>query len=315
MMDDQKVTLRRAPLFRGVSGNVLSTAVKIGDLRSLAQHDRLLKPGAADEGLHLVLSGGLSIRAAGSGDPMARLGPGACVGERSLVEGHAGSLEVVAEEPTVVLSFDRRRLWSLIDSSAEFARNLLRILAGRSDVPDERIEPAREPDVPQQGAQEIPMIDPLTGLRDRRWLDDMFARQLQRTARTAQPASLLIVSVDYSTEGVEGSGSLLMDALLHRTAQALMAGLRPPDLLARYGPAEFAVLLPGMDAAASLAIAERLRRAIEVSLGEEATASPYLTISMSATTRRPFESFQALIERAEATLGTARETGGSTAHQ
>ena len=149
---------------------------------------------------------------------------GDCVGEISILDGQPVSADVIAEESTVVLSVDRQQLWELIDASAAVARNLLRLLAGRGRHDDEVLgESSRL----QRYFERIATVDGLTGLRNRRWLDDAFARQLDRGARTDQPTSLLMIDLDHFKLVNDEHGHLVGDAVLSRVAQTLSATLRP----------------------------------------------------------------------------------------
>src|SRR5262245_25993678 len=232
-------TLIRSPLFRGVAPNLVAALVSASQSRQLAIHERLLTCGADNDRLYILVSGSVSVRVEGAEVPHVRLGPGECVGESSILDGRPATADVSAEEPTVVLSFDRQQLWSLVDASADVARNLLRLLAGRVRHDDTVIG---EADRLHRYFERIATVDGLTGLRNRRWLDDAFARQLDRSGRTRQPASLLMIDLDHFKAVNDEHGHLVGDAVLCRVAQVLTSTLRPQDLLARYGGEEFAVM-------------------------------------------------------------------------
>ena len=300
-------TLVRSPLFRGVSTELISAVVSKSEARELVQHETLLAKGSANARLYIVMSGGVSVHVADTDVPHVHLGPGACVGEISILDGRPVSADVVAEGPTVVVSFDREQLWTLVDQSAELARNLLRELAGRLRHDDAALRKATEL---QRYFERMATVDSLTGLRNRRWLDEAFARQLERSARIAQPVSALMIDLDHFKGVNDEHGHLVGDAVLCQVARVLMATLRPQDLFARYGGEEFAVLLPGLDSAASLAVAERLRQAA-MNPSPEAGAAPLprITISIGLATRRAYEALPELLARADTALYRAKEDG------
>jgi diguanylate cyclase (GGDEF)-like protein len=299
--------LLRSPLFRDVPASLVSSLAATCQPRALDAQEMLLKAGVNNDRLYIVMAGCVGVRMGGRAEPHVRLGPGECVGELSILDGRPTSADVVAEEPTIVLSFGREQVWTLIDASAELARNLLRLLAGRVRHDDVVIGEANRL---QRYFERIATMDGLTGLRNRRWLDDAFARQLDRAVRSAQPVSVLMIDLDHFKRVNDEHGHLVGDAVLCWVGQVLTAALRPQDLLARYGGEEFAVLLPGFDTASAVAIAERLRRAVaDAPQDADAKPLPPMTVSIGVSTRRAYETLPDLLRRADEALYRAKEEG------
>jgi diguanylate cyclase (GGDEF)-like protein len=124
--------------------------------------------------------------------------------------------------------------------------------------------------------------DALTGLANRRVLQESMDRELRRAARSRTEISLVMIDVDYFKRYNDGLGHLAGDECLRQVAMALRsAAARPADLVARYGGEEFAVLLPETAAAAAAAIAESLRQLVQ-KLGithPDSPVAPCVTIS------------------------------------
>lgn len=104
--------------------------------------------------------------------------------------------------------------------------------------------------------------DALTGLFNRRYLDDALAREIGRARRNTIPLSVIMIDLDHfkrfnDTNGHEGG-----DALLAEFGQSLSRVVRGEDIACRYGGEEFAVILPGADLAAAIQRAEELRAAV-----------------------------------------------------
>lgn len=300
--------LRQSPLLAGVPPTTISTIVAGSEIRHLAAQDVLLRTGAANRTLYVVVSGRLRVHVPGTDEPHVRIEAGECVGELSIIDGREVSADVVADEPTSVLALDHEQLWWLIDYSAEAARNLLRILAGRVRHDDATLGESRRR---RTQLEDLATVDALTGLRNRRWLDEMFARQIDRASRSGQPVSLLMIDVDHFKRLNDVHGHLVGDAVLRRVALTLASHLRPQDMLARFGGEEFAVLLPDCHAHEAEASAERLRHAVEAAPpgAVDLPAAPAATISLGIACGLPGDTLPTLLDRADRALYRAKDSG------
>jgi diguanylate cyclase (GGDEF)-like protein len=287
---------------------MVSSALAASSTRELRAGDVLLRAGQPNRTLFIVLDGSLDIHLSGGDNPPhTTLGPGECVGELSIIDSRPVTADVVANEPTVVLEIDRDQLWSMIDVSPELARNLLEILAGRVRHDDLVIaETARL----QRHFERAATVDGLTGLRNRRWLDEAFTRQLTRTLRAQRPVSLLLIDVDDFHRVNEEHGHLVGDAVLCRVSQLLSGHLRPQDLLARYGGDEFALLLPGTDTEEAVHVGDRLCASINHASADPGHEPlPPTTVSIGVATARLSDSLSALLSLADAALYRAKHAG------
>jgi diguanylate cyclase (GGDEF)-like protein len=112
--------------------------------------------------------------------------------------------------------------------------------------------------------EQLALIDPLSGLANRRNFDETLARTWREAIRHRRPVGLLMIDVDHFKLFNDRYGHVEGDACLRRVGKLLMnVACRPGDLPARYGGEEFAVLLPGASLAGARIVAERLRRAVE----------------------------------------------------
>ncbi len=138
--------------------------------------------------------------------------------------------------------------------------------------------------------EELSLLDPLTGVANRRRFDAALELEWRRQARAEKPLSLLLLDVDCFKAFNDSRGHLQGDRCLQRVGELLReAALRAGDLAARYGGEEFAVLLTNAGADAALSVAERLRARLEA-LGIPHPASavaPVVTASVGLATRLP----------------------------
>lgn len=147
--------------------------------------------------------------------------------------------------------------------------------------------------------KELATTDGLTGLLNRRSLDQVLASELARTVRERQPISLLMIDVDRFKAYNDRYGHPAGDKCLKLVANSLReAALRPGDSLARYGGEEFVAVLPNTDEDGAYVIAERLRRSLrDLGLPHEGSEKGLITVSIGIACYPG-----AVIERTEAEL-------------
>lgn len=295
--------LLASPLFARLTPRIRNVLVDASSTRRVAAGDRLLVTGEFNTSLFVVVEGAVDVLLPGVESPHVRLGPGECVGELSLIDGHPVSADVIAAEPSVLLQLDHDRVWDLIESSAIFARNLLRILAGR--VRHDHAALAESSDE-RRRFERLSMVDGLTTLHNRRWFDEVFPLHVGRLLTEGRGGALLMADVDRFKDVNDAHGHAVGDAALRRIARALTAGLRPGDLLARYGGEEFALLVADVDVKSATEVAERLRRQVAERAGEDA---PACTLSVGLATIKAGEPFASLVGRADAALLRAKQAG------
>lgn len=107
------------------------------------------------------------------------------------------------------------------------------------------------------------LVDGLTGVRNRRFFDTEFIRELERSNRLCQPITALFVDIDHFKQVNDTYGHQIGDECLRKVAQMIKKHLRPMDVVARYGGEEFVVLLNNCDHENAGFSAERIRKAIE----------------------------------------------------
>lgn len=157
----------------------------------------------------------------------------------------------------------------------------------------------------------LAVMDPLTGLTNRRYLDTAADTELRRADRQGQPIALLVLDLDNFKAINDTHGHGVGDVVLTSAAQLWRRTLRSEDILCRVGGEEFVALLPGTDAEQAQLLAERLltvtrRQSIAVE-GTDIRVSTSIGISV-----RPANSglpITDVLAAADAALYTAKRSG------
>jgi len=149
--------------------------------------------------------------------------------------------------------------------------------------------------------------DPLTRLPNRRGFRELLDLELERARRGGAPMSVLAGDLDHFKDVNDRAGHHVGDAVLQQVAALLREGVRKLDAPARIGGEEFAVILPGSDAQAAFAVAERLRCHVRDAFAE---ATVPLTISFGiASHPQHAQTAASLVRAADEALYGAKASG------
>jgi diguanylate cyclase (GGDEF)-like protein len=127
-------------------------------------------------------------------------------------------------------------------------------------------------------------VDSLTGLYNRRHLDEQLTVLLSAARRRLEPLSVLLIDVDHFKQVNDSAGHAGGDRALKQVACRLRSVVRTEDLVGRWGGEEFLVLLPNSGPAAAMVLAERLRSAVAATPINLGTTSVLITISIGVAT-------------------------------
>ncbi|MEN0106531.1 MAG: sensor domain-containing diguanylate cyclase [Pseudomonas sp.] len=197
-------------------------------------------------------------------------------------------------------------------SMAAFARVFLKQIS-RSEVAENEMRAAHK------ALQKFSLEDALTGLANRRRLDDVLPQELGRVRRTRAPLGVIMLDIDYFKLYNDRYGHVAGDAAIQAVATVLAScARRAEDLPARYGGEEMMLLLPGANEAHCLEIAENIRQAV-FDLGREHLGSPLgvLSVSLGVAVAYPQhaenDDVAALVKQADTALYQAKHQGRNQA--
>ncbi|MBA3006003.1 MAG: diguanylate cyclase [Proteobacteria bacterium] len=148
--------------------------------------------------------------------------------------------------------------------------------------------------------------DALTGLNNRRKLDEALKNEINRAQRYKNSFSIILLDIDNFKEVNDAYGHLVGDDVLKRLTQVLKSSFRQTDIAGRWGGDEFLILLPLQDRGVAVMFAERLRAAIA---GSQFPEVGTVTSSFGVAELVSGDSVEDLINRADAALYRAKEQG------
>lgn len=172
--------------------------------------------------------------------------------------------------------------------------------------------------VAESALQRMASTDPLTGLANRRTLDEAYDREWRRALRERTAMSLLFIDVDHFKQFNDRYGHPAGDDALIAVARAISHSIRRPgDFAGRYGGEEFMVVLPNTDAVGARDVAERVRTAVHAAAIAHADSQHgHVTVSIgvAGTGPVPTGTPERLLQAADEALYAAKHEGRDRVH-
>lgn len=159
---------------------------------------------------------------------------------------------------------------------------------------------------------ELSIIDPLTGLYNRRYMMNKLGQLLNRSAQGHSPVSIAAFDIDHFKAVNDTHGHDAGDVVLQEFAKRLKDNVRPMDVVCRHGGEEFLVIMPGTPGDMACSAAERIRRSVagEMFQIDEANVSLSITVSAGVATEEVgSKSSDDLLKRADDALYKAKNAG------
>ena len=269
---------------------------------------KLIDPEIPNTDLVILLEGLLEVRFESEGGLfISKIEPGHCAGEMSIFDSTPPSATVLAAEKSRVLLIPADIARAMISASHELSLNFLLILSQRIRTNNKLV---CEEQYHIRSIEENAKADSLTGLHNRRWLEETYTRELKRSNDGNFNLSAFMLDIDHFKQVNDTYGHLAGDQVLIAVAKEITRCLRPSDMPVRYGGEEFTVFLPNTTVDNAKIIAERLRSGVEkmhiaLSSGEMID----VTISVGFTERQPGDTVESIIKRADDALYHAKESG------
>jgi sigma-B regulation protein RsbU (phosphoserine phosphatase) len=153
--------------------------------------------------------------------------------------------------------------------------------------------------------KELATTDPLTGLKNRRCLQEIIVENIELSKKVHSFFSLVLIDVDFFKGVNDTYGHPIGDAVLQELAKKLQVETRSHDLVARMGGEEFMIVLPNTNKEQAQVIAERIRFNID----QDSWEHTRITVSIGVTTYEPADNLSKLISKADEALYCSKKAG------
>src|SRR5579863_2227543 len=163
-----------------------------------------------------------------------------------------------------------------------------------------------------QASLELAVVDPLTGLNNRRYFETHLATLVAQAVDTSRPLALMILDIDHFKGVNDTHGHDAGDKILKGFAERVRKVIRIPDMICRLGGEEFVVVMPDTNMEVAARIAERVRAEIEqerFTVVDEAGTAIGITVSIGLAERGQDLSPDGLFRRADRALYRSKTNG------
>ena len=299
-----QIELFRNIQFEKLAGFLLKCSVKYYE-----KNETILSPATRKKAVYILISGLLqvTVESEKGGTFSVEIKPGNSVGEMSALDNTSPCATIIAKEKSKILYIPADIVLSMVRVSHELCLNFLLMLSQRLRR-DNIIVCEEQHHI--RCIEENAKIDPMTGLHNRRWLEDMYAREMNRSNIGNFKLVAFMLDIDHFKQVNDTYGHLAGDLVLISVAQTLIRSLRPSDMPVRYGGEEFSIFLPGTSDENARIIANRIRSNIEnMSITLNDGTILQVTVSIGYAERIENDSVESLIDRADKALYYAKEHG------
>lgn len=163
-----------------------------------------------------------------------------------------------------------------------------------------------------ENARAEAMVDPLTGVMNRRGFDANMQQAIEMSLQTSTPLSLVVLDIDRFKRINDTYGHLFGDKVISGLAAVLRANIKGKDIVARLGGEEFGLVLPETDHDGARQLSEKIRRMMELSKIRRLDKNEQIggiTISLGVATLAEGEDVTTLMDRADKALYASKENG------
>ena len=312
-------TIASSSLFSGLGEEEFSVIAGVLKPLRVKKDDIVFREGDAGEEMFILSSGSLSasgLQPDGTQRWLFDIKPGDFFGEMSIIAHEPRSATISASEDSVVMMFRETDFYSVISEHPVIGFKILRAI---SVVQNQWLDQSSKSysDLMRWGeaARRRAITDEMTGLYNRRFLEESIKERFSNRSMNLRIMSLLMMDLDRIHAVNERYGSKAGDLVITAAADIIRLCVRSGDIAARLSGDEFAVLLPDTDKNNAVMIAEQIRKTISgrqievpLSAGENIFVDIRTSIGIAITPVHA-KTAEELINASDTALRKAKELG------
>ncbi|MCL2441247.1 MAG: GGDEF domain-containing protein [Treponema sp.] len=267
MSEEMISSLKKTALFSELTEEEFTAISQVLKPIHAKKEDIIFKEGDSGDEMFILLSGNLSasgLQSDGNQRWLFNIYPGEFFGEMSIISHEPRSATITAAEDSVVMMLPSNDFYEIITHNSIIGIKILRII---SHVQNQWLDQSSKSysDLIRWGetARRRAITDEMTGLYNRRFLEETIKERFSNSSMNFRLISLLMMDLD-KIHGINNThGTKAGDLVITAASKIITSCLRPGDIAARLSGDEFAVLLPDTARDDAVIVAERIREKIE----------------------------------------------------
>ncbi len=301
------IDLTSFDLFKNVPLKLINEILPEYSVHTLPAGQHLVKKDLKNTALYLLLEGQVEIYLDEEDKPLKIILAGDIIGEISLIDQKSATASAISLCECKVIIISEESIWKLVEQSHLFTINLLQLIANRFRGVNSQVVSSIKK---QRLSEHRAIVDDLTKLYNRGWLNENLEPLLERCKKDLQPFSCLMIDIDHFKKINDTHGHQIGDFVLQQIGETLNNLSRTMDYVVRYGGEEIVMLLLNTGVADALGIAERVRQTIEKKVIEYGNGKTLkVTVSIGVATLTKSETSIDLIKCADEALYYAKGHG------
>jgi len=318
---DMSAFLKSSSLFSGLNESEFNIIGSVLKSLVLKKGEYIFREGDSGEDMFVLFSGSLNAYGAQSDGIQRKLfdiKPGDFLGEMSIIAHESRSATIIASVDSILITLKESDFFRIIKEYPAIGFKILRaICIVENQWLDQSSKAYNDLIRWGEAARHRAITDEMTGLYNRRFLEESIKQRFNNKSLDLRMMSLLMMDLDKIHHVNEKYGPKAGDLIITSAAETILSCIRPSDIATRLSGDEFAVLLPDTDSKNAVIVAERIRgkiekKQIEVPAGPSTDEKTFIGTRISigiATAPVHAKTADELFDTSDSALRRAKELG------